>query len=207
MAARVPVEIDRKRIEELTSREAVSLDARTQGSKAFYERARASLVGGVASSYQSRVPWPLYLSHGKGPKAWGTWTDNEWLDFHNGFGSMVQGHAHLVITRAVMHGSSRYRLRRLRRRTRSSSARSSRGGGGCRMALRQSGSEATMDVIRIAGAATGRDTIVKIFGAWTSAASTTTRWSRSGSSTTGSATASTCHSPPTAGHSAGGGGD
>jgi glutamate-1-semialdehyde 2,1-aminomutase len=166
MAARVPVEIDRKRIAELTSREAALLDARTQGSKAFYERARASLVGGVASSYQSRVPWPLYLSHGKGPKVWDV-DGNELLDFHNGFGSMVQGHAHPAITKAV---NARIELgthfaaptedaivvgEELVRRW-----------GLPKWRYVNSGSEATMDAIRIARAATGRDTIVKIFGSY-----------------------------------------
>ncbi len=66
----------------------------------MYERARHSLAGGVASSYQLRDPWPIYLSHGKGAKVWDV-DDNELLDFHNGFGSMVQGHAHPAIEEAV----------------------------------------------------------------------------------------------------------
>jgi glutamate-1-semialdehyde 2,1-aminomutase len=166
MATRAPVEIDRSRISELTTREAAKLDARTQGSRAFYERARASLVGGVASSYQTRVPWPLYLSHGKGPKVWDV-DGNELLDFHNGFGSMVQGHAHPAITKAV---NARIELgthfaaptedaivvgEELARRW-----------GLPKWRYVNSGSEATMDAIRIARAATGRDTIVKIFGSY-----------------------------------------
>src|SRR5947208_222825 len=63
-------------------------------------RARASLSGGVASSYQLRDPWPIYLASGEGP----TVTDvdgNRYWDFHNGFGSMVQGHAHPAIVEAL----------------------------------------------------------------------------------------------------------
>ena len=100
MAARTHVEIDRARIKELTEREAAALDARTPSSKEFYARARKSLVGGVASSYQLRDPWPIYLSHGKGAHVWDI-DGNDFLDFHNGFGSMVQGHAHAVISKAV----------------------------------------------------------------------------------------------------------
>jgi glutamate-1-semialdehyde 2,1-aminomutase len=92
---------------------------------------------------------------------------NELIDFHNGFGSMVQGHAHPAIVRAVQERvtlgthfaaptedaivvaeelSQRFGLPRWR--------------------FVNSGSEATMDAIRIARAHTGRDTIVKIFGSY-----------------------------------------
>jgi glutamate-1-semialdehyde 2,1-aminomutase len=166
MAATPFVEIDRARIRALTQREAERLDGRTPGSRAFYERARQSLVGGVASSYQVRDPWPIYLSHGKGAQVWDV-DGNPYLDFHNGFGSMVQGHAHEAITRAV---NARIELgthfaaptedaivvaEELARRW-----------GLPRWRYVNSGSEATMDAIRVARAATGRDTIVKIFGSY-----------------------------------------
>ena len=66
----------------------------------MYERARVHLAGGVASSYQLRDPWPIYLERGVGPKVWDV-DGNEMYDFHNGFGSMVQGHAHPAIGAAI----------------------------------------------------------------------------------------------------------
>jgi glutamate-1-semialdehyde 2,1-aminomutase len=159
-------QIDRSRIAELTEREQQRLDERTPGSAALYERARTSLAGGVASAYQERAPWPIYLSHGHGSHVWDV-DGNELVDFHNGFGSMVQGHAHPAIVRAVRervelgthfaaptedaivvaeHLKERFGLPRWR--------------------FVNSGSEATMDAIRIARAATGRETIVKIFGSY-----------------------------------------
>jgi glutamate-1-semialdehyde 2,1-aminomutase len=158
--------LDRTRIAELTERESARLNERTPGSKAMYERARGSLTGGVASSYQLRDPWPIYLSHGRGPRVWDV-DGNELLDFHNGFGAMVQGHAHPAITRAV---TERIELgthfaaptedaivvaEELLRRF-----------GLPRWRYVNSGSEATMDAIRIARGTTGRDTIVKIFGSY-----------------------------------------
>ena len=113
-----------------------------------------------------RDPWPIYLSHGLGSRVWDV-DGNEMIDFHNGFGSMVQGHAHPAIVRAVQARvelgthfaaptedgivvaeqlAARFGLPRWR--------------------FVNSGSEATMDAIRIARAATGRDTIVKIFGSY-----------------------------------------
>ena len=132
----------------------------------MYERARKTLSGGVASSYQVRAPWPIYLERGQGARVWDV-DGNELLDFHNGFGSMVQGHAHPAIEKAV---AERYRLgthfaaptedgvvvgEELARRW-----------GLPKWRYTNSGSEATMDAIRIARALTGRDTIVKIFGSY-----------------------------------------
>jgi glutamate-1-semialdehyde 2,1-aminomutase len=160
------VDIDRERIRELTEREERRLNDRTGGSSAMYERARKTLSGGVASSYQVRAPWPIYLERGQGAKVWDI-DGNELLDFHNGFGSMVQGHAHPAIEKAV---AERYRLgthfaaptedgvvvgEELARRW-----------GLPKWRYTNSGSEATMDAIRIARALTGRDTIVKIFGSY-----------------------------------------
>ena len=166
MATNTHVEIDRARIKELTEREAAMLDGRTQGSREFYARAQKSLVGGVASSYQSRDPWPIYLSHGKGAQVWDV-DGNEYLDFHNGFGSMVQGHAHDAISKAVTD--------RIGLGTHFAAPTEDAIVVGEELARRwglpkwryvNSGSEATMDAIRIARAATGRDTIVKIFGSY-----------------------------------------
>ena len=92
--------ISRERIAELTARESKALDARTQGSGRMYERARGPLAAGVASTYQVRDPWPIYLERGDGPKVWDV-DGNEMWDFHNGFGSMVQGHAHPAIGEAI----------------------------------------------------------------------------------------------------------
>src|SRR3954451_10212685 len=100
MAVHAPSQVDRERIRELTEREERALNERTPKSRAMYERARTSLVGGVASSYQLREPWPIYLERGEGAKVWDV-DGNELIDFHNGFGAMTQGHAHPAITRAV----------------------------------------------------------------------------------------------------------
>jgi glutamate-1-semialdehyde 2,1-aminomutase len=159
-------ELDRGRIRELTEREEARLDERTPGSRAMYERARRTLVGGVASSYQLRDPWPIYLSHGQGPKVWDV-DGNELLDFHNGFGSMVQGHAHPVVEEAIR--------KRLPLGTHFAAPTEdalivaeelARRFGLPKWRYTNSGSEATMDAIRIARGLTGRDTIVKIFGSY-----------------------------------------
>jgi glutamate-1-semialdehyde 2,1-aminomutase len=166
MEASTPTKIDRERIKELTEREEKILDERTGASAAMYRRANRTLAAGVASSYQVRDPWPIYLERGRGPKVWDI-DGNEMWDFHNGFGSMVQGHAHPAIGKAISERygkgthfaaptedavvvgeelAKRFRLPKWR--------------------YTNSGSESTMDAIRIARAVTKRDTVMKIFGSY-----------------------------------------
>jgi glutamate-1-semialdehyde 2,1-aminomutase len=160
------MDLDRERIAQLTQQESDRLNERTGGSAELYRRANQVLSAGVASSYQLREPWPMYLERGSGPKVWDV-DHNEMWDFHNGFGSMVQGHAHPAIGRAV---TERYGLgthfaaptedavvvgEELARRFRLPKWR-----------YTNSGSESTMDAIRIARALTGRDVVLKIFGSY-----------------------------------------
>jgi glutamate-1-semialdehyde 2,1-aminomutase len=161
-----PVVLDPNRVDELTQSELAALNDRTKASEAMYARASQSLSGGVASSYQLRDPWPIYLVDGEGARVRDV-DGNKYWDFHNGFGSMVQGHAHPAIVAAVRERVAlgthfaavtedtiavaenlreRFNLPRWR--------------------FVNSGSEATMDAIRIARGLTGRETIVKIFGSY-----------------------------------------
>ena len=159
-------ELDRGRIAELTAREAARLNERTARSAETYDRAREVLSGGVASSYQLRDPWPIYVSHGSGPLVWDA-DGNEMIDFHNGFGSMLQGHAHPAIGRAV---AARYgRGTHFAAPTEDAivvAEELARRFGMARWRYTNSGTESTMDAIRIARAFTGRDTVMKILGSY-----------------------------------------
>jgi glutamate-1-semialdehyde 2,1-aminomutase len=158
--------LDPARIARLTEREERRFEARTQASARMHDRARRTLPGGVASSYQLHEPWPMYLSHGRGQWVWDV-DGNQLRDFHNAFGSMVQGHAHPAISRAL---EGRLKLgthfaaptedaivvaEELARRF-----------GLPKWRYCNSGSEATMDAIRIARALTGRESVLKIFGSY-----------------------------------------
>jgi len=158
--------LDRERLRELSARELESFNAKTPKSAAMYERASATLAAGIGSSYQWRDPWPIYLREGKGSHLWDI-DGNEYLDYLNGFGSMVQGHAHPAIVKAiqdqVLHGQQFSEpvvdgvlvAEELKRRW-----------GLPKWRFTNTGSESTMDAIRIARGHTGRDTIVKIFGSY-----------------------------------------
>ncbi len=166
MAVDTPVTLDRERIRSLAERERAQLDERTRASEAMYERARRSLSGGVASSYQARDPWPIYLTTGEGAVVHDVDGNRMW-DFHNGFGSMVQGHANPAIVAAVRE---RVALGTHFAATTEDGVvvaeELARRWGLPRWRFLNSGSEATMDAIRIARGYTGRERIVKIFGSY-----------------------------------------
>jgi glutamate-1-semialdehyde 2,1-aminomutase len=151
---------------EVQRREMARFEERTTASKRLYDRAIALLPLGVASSFQANDPYPIYLDRGRGSRVWDV-DGNEYVDFHNGFGTMAVGHAHpkvaQAIERAARNGTHfaattevtvalaeelcrRFRLDRVR--------------------FNNSGTESTMDAIRTARAATGRDVIVKIEGSY-----------------------------------------
>lgn len=160
------VTIDAERVARLAEREEKRLEEETLNSHEMFVRASKSLVNGVSSTYQARDPYPVYFTHGKGSKIYSV-DGREIVDFHNGFGCMVQGHAHPAIVETIKKRSelgTQFALptedsfivaEALARNFRLPKWR-----------FVNSGSEATMDAIRIARAYTGREQVLKIFGSY-----------------------------------------
>ena len=160
------VGIDPARIAQLTEREEAHLNSETSGSARMYARSRAVMPNGVPSSYQARSPHPIFLERGVGSKVWDV-DGSEYRDFHNGFGTMVQGHAHPLITKAVVERmpmgthfaaateDSVIVAEELKRRW-----------GLPKWRFTNSGSESTMDAIRLARAHTGRELVIKMEGSY-----------------------------------------
>jgi glutamate-1-semialdehyde 2,1-aminomutase len=160
------VEIDLELVEELTKRETAALDDKHGRSIAYRDEAKRRLPGGVSSSWQTWPPHPIYVSHGKGPKIWDI-DDNEYVDYHNGYGVMVMGHAHPKIVEAVQ--------RRVELGTHFAQPTEDALVVADELEMRyhlpywrfgNSGTEATLDVVRIMRATTGRDLILKIEGSY-----------------------------------------
>ena len=160
------VAIDLDLVEELTKREIDALDRKQARSLSYREEAKDRLPGGVSSSWQVWPPHPIYVTRGKGSKVWDI-DGNEYVDYHNGYGVMVMGHAHPKIVEAVQRRvelgthfaqptedalivaeqlAERYRLPYWR--------------------FGNSGTEATLDAVRIMRATTGRNLIMKIEGSY-----------------------------------------
>jgi glutamate-1-semialdehyde 2,1-aminomutase len=158
--------IDMTRVEELIDKEEKELEPKHQRSIEFKKLASQHVAGGVASSWQDSPPHTVYVTEGKGSKIWDL-DGNEYVDFHNGYGVMVTGHAHPKIVEAVQRRvaqgthfaqpgeeivpvaenlTERFKLPLWR--------------------FGNSGTEATLDAVRLMRAATGRDLLIKIEGTY-----------------------------------------
>ena len=158
--------VDAATVERLTEREERRFATANATSRSRYDAARDVLAGGVVSSSSCSSRG---RSTSSAPSASTVWDvdGNARRDFHNGFGAMLQGHAHPVITDAIARAAATGThvgatgedavavATALRDRWRLESWR-----------FATTGSEATMDALRIARAATGRDVVVKMFGAY-----------------------------------------
>jgi glutamate-1-semialdehyde 2,1-aminomutase len=146
--------------------ETAALVARTPGSRALHERASKHLPYGVASTFHANDPYPIYLERGQGARVWDV-DGTEYLDFHGGFGVNVVGHAHPKVVEAIERAARTGTHFATTTPTTVALAEEL-----CRrfhldtVRFANSGTEATMDAIRIARAATGRDQVLKIEGSY-----------------------------------------
>jgi len=150
----------------ITARELAVYAERTRGSQAATDRARKVLPAGVPSSFQSYDPHPIVVKHASGSRMVDV-DGNEYIDYDMGFGALFAGHMHPAVRRAVEaqldHGTlyvtpceldaevaellaDRYGLPMWR--------------------PTNSGTEATMDAIRLARGVTGREKLVKVEGGY-----------------------------------------
>jgi glutamate-1-semialdehyde 2,1-aminomutase len=150
----------------LTETEIARYEQRTPASKELYDRARRSMPFGVTSSFQAGDPYPIYLREGAGSKV----TDvdgNTYVDYHNGFGTMAVGHAHPKIREAIEKAAA----------TGTHFAATTQDGvllaeeikrrfGVDKVRFTNSGTEATMDAVRLGRAAAGKDVLLKIEGSY-----------------------------------------
>src|SRR5580765_4189575 len=100
MATTKTREIPAGRAAELIEAEEQRFRQARSRSHELWTQAREVLPRGVPSSFQDAAPQPIFIDHGKGSRIWDV-DGNEYVDFHNGFGVMVVGHAHPKIVDAV----------------------------------------------------------------------------------------------------------
>src|SRR6202165_558389 len=162
MSAPTARAVSTTRVKELTAREEERFRQARPRSPKLWKEAREVLPRGVPSSFQDAAPQPVFVERGKGSRVWDV-DGNEYVDFHNGFGVMVVGHAHPKIVEAVSHrialGSHFAQpvaevvevARELSRRF-----------GQPQWRFTNSGTESTLDAVRIARAFTGRQRLIKM---------------------------------------------
>ncbi len=151
-----------ERIQTLITREEDAFRATRRRSDEEWREARQVEPRGVPSSHQDAAPQPIFVERGQGSRIWDV-DGNEYVDFHNGFGVMVVGHAHPLIVKAVSEQIARGShfaqpghdvavvARNLARRF-----------GQPQWRFSNSGTESTNDAVRLARAFTGRERLLKI---------------------------------------------
>ena len=159
-------ELNRDRVKQIGAREEASYRERSPRSAELHARARKALPLGVASSFQTYDPYPLFMTDARGSRIWDV-DGNEYIDFDMAFGVLAAGHSHPLLvealTRRVANGTC-YTFpvedgillaEELKERFNADLVRFS-----------NSGTEATMDAIRVARGFTGREKIIKFEGGY-----------------------------------------
>ncbi len=128
--------------------------------------ARQVLAGGVTSSWQISRPQPVWLSHGSGSKLYDV-DGNDYVDMHGGYGVSLAGHGHPAIVAAVQNQVTRGTHFAQPTRDAIIVARELTSRFGLpQWRFANSGTEATMDVVHLMRAITGRDLIIKVEGCY-----------------------------------------
>ena len=70
-------------------------------SGAWYDRAQASIAGGVGHDVRHRTPFPLYIERAEGAYKWDV-DGNRYIDYLVGNGAILLGHAHPAVLEAVL---------------------------------------------------------------------------------------------------------
>ncbi len=148
-------------------KEVAEYTAKTSRSRALHEEALAVMPGGNSRTTTFFDPYPFYIQRGQGAHVWDA-DGTDRIDFNGNYTSLILGHAHPDVVKAVQqaaeHGLSfpgptehEIRLAELLKR-RVPSVESLR--------FTNSGTEATMNAVRLARAFTGRPKIAKFEGAY-----------------------------------------
>jgi glutamate-1-semialdehyde 2,1-aminomutase len=154
------------RAREITRRELALYNTRTVASQKATERARLVLPMGVPSSFQAYDPHPLVVR-----RAQGSWMEdvdgNRYTDYDMGFGALFSGHCHPLVRSAIEEQLDNGTLFVTPCEANAEVAELLGARYGLPMwRFTNSGTEATMDAIRVARGVTGRDKIVKVEGGY-----------------------------------------
>jgi glutamate-1-semialdehyde 2,1-aminomutase len=154
------------RARQITTRELQVYMQRTAGSQRATERARKVLPLGVPSSFQAYDPHPIVVRRAQ--ESWMEDVDgNRYIDYDMGFGALFSGHCHPVLRQAVEAQLDNGTLFVTPCELNADVAELLAERYGLPMwRFTNSGTEATMDAIRVARGVTGRDKIVKVEGGY-----------------------------------------
>jgi glutamate-1-semialdehyde 2,1-aminomutase len=141
--------------------------AKTTRSRQLFEEALRVMPGGNSRTTTFFDPYPFYITRGEGPRIWDA-DGIERLDFNGNYTSLVLGHANRAVVAAIQGaaalgmsfpGPTEHEIRLAEILTR-------RIPGMDVVRFANSGTEATMNAVRVARAFTGRTKIAKFEGAF-----------------------------------------
>ena len=150
----------------ITARELAVYSDRTVGSQRATDRARKVLPLGVPSSFQAYDPHPIVVR-----RAQGSWMEdvdgNRYIDYDMGFGALFAGHVNPIVRRAIEEQLDNGTLFVTPCESNADVAEMLAARYGLDMwRFTNSGTEATMDAIRVARGVTGREKLVKVEGGY-----------------------------------------
>jgi glutamate-1-semialdehyde 2,1-aminomutase len=158
--------IERARIAEIGAREEAEYRRRTPRSAELFARAREAMPLGVSSSFQAYDPYPLFMTDARGSRI----TDvdgNEYIDFDMAFGVLAAGHSHPILAEALQHRVANGTCYTFPVEDGVALAEEIKARFGADFVrFSNSGTEATMDAIRVARGYTGREKIIKFEGGY-----------------------------------------
>ena len=137
--------------------------ARHPGSAQRYEESVTIFPGGVTHDSRYATPFPLFMTHGEGPRKWDV-DGNEYIDYVSGHGALLLGHSHPAIAEAVSRqilrgthlGASTDEELRWARAIKALMPSVEK------IRFNSSGTEATLMAMRLARAYTGKNKVVKL---------------------------------------------
>ena len=158
--------VNRARVDEIGAREEAEYRRRTPKSAALFERARASMPLGVASSFQAYDPYPLFMTDARGSRIWDA-DGNEYIDFDMAFGVLAAGHSHPLLAEALQYRVANGTCYTFPVEDGIALAEEIKARFGADLVrFSNSGTEATMDAVRVARGFTGREKLLKFEGGY-----------------------------------------
>src|SRR5256712_1545944 len=154
-------------IEKRTARQLPTLLTNFSGSLALYEEAKKHLPSAASSNVRvyAHEPFPMSFRKGQGSRVWDV-DNNQYVDLLSSYGAVVLGHAHPAILNAISAQIQNGTMLGTTTELEVEVAKKIQSAVPCAemVSFANTGTEATMEAIRIARAFTGRDKIVKFEG-------------------------------------------
>ena len=147
-------------------KELETFEHRTPKSAAAHKKNLKRLPLGVASNYRAYEPYPIFVAEASGSR-FRDLDGNEYLDHNLCFGTLMAGHSHPAVIKAVegrLHKGTAYGMPHNMEWELAEEICTRFPVEMCRFG--NSGTEATLHTIRLARAATGRDKIIKFEGGY-----------------------------------------